>query len=242
MEATGWAAAARPRPAPSPEDTSHAVPGMASGNCRTVYPMDLTDVQAVLLDMDGTLVDSDAAVERAWRTWADEYGTDVERVLAIAHGSPAERTVRHLRPDLSDEQVTVAAARQLALQYEDLSDVTAAPGARELLAELDRRRLPWAVVTSADAKLARLRLAAAGLLVPVLITVEDVRVGKPDPEGYLLAARTLAAEPGRCLVVEDAEPGVLAGQAAGATVAALKGVPADLAIDDLYQLTRLFTR
>jgi mannitol-1-/sugar-/sorbitol-6-phosphatase len=204
--------------------------------------MDLTDVQAVLLDMDGTLVDSDAAVERAWRTWAAEYGTDPERVLAIAHGSPAERTVRRVRPDLGDDQVTAAAARQLALQYEDLSDVTAALGARELLAELDRRRLPWAVVTSADAKLARLRLAAAGLLVPVLITVEDVRAGKPDPEGYLLAARTLAAEPGRCLVVEDAEPGVLAGQAAGATVAALKGVPADLAIADLYHLTRLLTR
>jgi sugar-phosphatase len=159
-------------------------------------------------------------------------------VLAVAPGSPAERTVRHVRPDLSDDQVTAAAAaaRQLAPQYEDLSDVTAAPGARELLAELDRLGLPWAVVTSADAKLARLRLAAAGLLVPVLITVEDVRAGKPDPEGYLLAARTLAAEPGRCLVVEDAEPGVLAGQAASATVAALKGVPADLAIADLYQL------
>jgi mannitol-1-/sugar-/sorbitol-6-phosphatase len=204
--------------------------------------MELTEVQAVLLDMDGTLVDSDAAVERAWRTWAAEYGTDFERVLAIAHGSPAERTVRHVRPDLSAEQVTAAAARQLALQYEDLSDVTAAPGARELLAELDRLGLPWAVVTSADTKLARLRLAAAGLLVPVLITVEDVRAGKPDPEGYLLAARTLAVEPGRCLVVEDAEPGVLAGQAAGATVAALKGVPADLAIADLYQLTRLLKR
>jgi sugar-phosphatase len=196
--------------------------------------MDLTDVQAVLLDMDGTLVDSDAAVERAWRAWAGEYGVDVERALAIAPGSPAERTVRQLRPDLSDDRVVVAAARQLALQYEDLSDVTAAPGARELLAELDRLGLRWAVVTSADAKLARVRLAAAGLLVPVLITVEDVRAGKPDPEGYLLAARTLAAEPACCLVVEDAEPGVLAGQAAGATVAALKGVPADL-----YQLTRL---
>jgi len=201
--------------------------------------MNLTDMQAVLLDMDGTLVDSDAAVERAWRTWAGEYRTDPERVLTIAHGSPAERTVRRVRPDLSGELVTAAAARQLALQYEDLSDVTAAPGASELLAELDRLGLAWAVVTGADAKLARVRLAAAGLLVPVLVTVDDVRTGKPDPEGYLLAARKLATKPGRCLVVEDAEPGVMAGRAAGAMVAALKGVPADLAIEDLCQLTRL---
>ena len=70
--------------------------------------MNLADVQAVLLDMDGTLVDSDAAVERAWRTWAGEYRTDPGRVLAIAHGSPAERTVRRVRPDLSGALVTAA--------------------------------------------------------------------------------------------------------------------------------------
>ena len=66
-----------------------------------------------------------------------------------------------------------------------------------------------------------------------------MRAGKPDPEGYLLAARELGADPGRCLVVEDAEAGVRAGRAAGATVAALKGVPADIQIADLYQLRTL---
>src|ERR1700746_1965820 len=63
--------------------------------------------------------------------------------------------------------------------------------------------------------------------------------GKPDPEGYLLAARKLAADPRRCLVVEDAEAGVSAGRAAGAAVAALKGVPADIQIADLDELTSL---
>ena len=56
--------------------------------------MDLSDVEAVLLDMDGTLVDSDAAVERAWTTWAGEFGADAAAVLAIAHGAPADTTVR----------------------------------------------------------------------------------------------------------------------------------------------------
>jgi sugar-phosphatase len=64
-----------------------------------------------------------------------------------------------------------------------------------------------------------------------------VRAGKPDPEGYLLAARKLGVDPRRCLVVEDAEAGVRAGQAAGAVVAALRGVPADIQIADLYELT-----
>lgn len=201
--------------------------------------MELADVRAVLLDMDGTLVDSDAAVERAWRAWARDYGVDLDGETARLHGSPAEVTVRRLRPDLGDAEVAAAAARQLALQYEDVSDVTATPGAAELLAELDRLGRPWAVVTSADAKLATIRLAAAGLAVPVLITVEDVRAGKPDPEGYRLAAKRLGVDPGHCLVVEDAAPGVAAGRAAGALVAGLKEVPADLQLDDLHDLARL---
>ena len=202
--------------------------------------MELSQVRAVLLDMDGTLVDSDAAVERAWRTWAREYHVDRgPAVPLIAHGMPALGNVRRLRPDLSGDEAAAAARRQLALQYDDVSDVTAAPGARELLGELDRRGLPWAVVTSADPTLARVRLAAARIRPALLVTSEDVRAGKPDPEGYLLAARELGADPGRCLVEEDAEAGVRAGRAAGATVAALKGVPADIQIADLYQLRTL---
>jgi len=62
--------------------------------------MDLSQVQAVLLDMDGTLVDSDAAVERSWRTWAAEYPVDPGRGPLIAPGLPALANVRRLRPDL----------------------------------------------------------------------------------------------------------------------------------------------
>jgi len=204
--------------------------------------MELSRVQAVLLDMDGTLVDSDAAVERAWQAWAVEYGVDLGDGPPIAHGMPALGNVLRLRPDLTPEQAAAAAGRQLELQYDDVADVTAAPGAAELLAELDRLGLPWAIVTSADPTLARVRLAAARIRPPLLVTADDVRVGKPDPEGYLLAARKLGADPRRCLVVEDAEAGVRAGRAAGATVAALKGVPADIQIAGLDQLRTLLLR
>lgn len=194
-------------------------------------------IKAVLFDMDGTLVDSDAAVERAWRTWSAEYGADPEAVLAVAHGRPAEPTVREALPAADDETVAVAAARQLELQYDDLADVVPVKGATELLARLT---LPWAIVTSADRRLAEARLNAAGIVLPpVLITAEMVRAGKPDPDGYLLAAAKLGIEPHRCLVVEDAEPGVRAGHAAGARVAALKGVPADLEITALTDLVAL---
>lgn len=115
-------------------------------------------------------------------------------------------------------------------------------GAVELLATIGRLALPWAVVTSADLRLATARLGAAGIVAPLLVTVEDVAAGKPDPEGFLLAARRLGVEPARCLVVEDSEPGLAAGRAAGARVAALRGLSGDVVVEDLHRLAELFTR
>ncbi len=202
--------------------------------------MDLRAIDAVLFDMDGTLVDSDAAVERAWTTWAAGYGVDVAATIAGAHGAPAEATVRRMRPDLTGAQVTAAARHQLQLQYTDVDDVVPTPGA---LALLDAESVPWTIVTSADTRLATARLGAAGITAPALmVTVDDVRAGKPDPEGFLLGARRLGVPPGRCLVVEDSAPGVAAGAAAGARVAGLNGHPADLQPADLAELAALFVR
>lgn len=194
---------------------------------------------AVLFDMDGTLVDSDAAVDRSWIAWAKEYGVDPAIPLAIAPGHPAAATVAKILAGRDPEAIALAAARELALEYEDLTGVAATDGALDLLRVLDRRGIPWAVVTSADLRLATLRLDAAGIAPPVLVTSDDVARGKPDPAGYLLAAEHLGVECERCLVVEDAEPGVAAGRAAGALVAALKNTPGDLQIDSLRQIIEL---
>ncbi len=200
----------------------------------------MIDVRAVLFDMDGTLVDSDRAVERAWTVWAAEHGVDAAQAIALAHGSPSAPTVRRMLPHLDDAGVSTSAARQLELQYDDLSDVVAAPGTHDLLAVLDARSIPWAVVTSADARLAAARLGAAGIDAHVLVTIDDLTAGKPDPAGYLRAAELLDVPPARCLVVEDAEVGLQAGRAAGAMTAALRGLDGDLRLTDLGQLADLF--
>jgi HAD superfamily hydrolase (TIGR01509 family) len=202
----------------------------------------LATIAAVLLDMDGTLVDSDAAVERAWTTWAHEHGLDPAAVRPFMHGSPALVTARRLLPGRDEAALATAAQRQHDLQYGDLSGVVPTRGAHRLLRAVEELDLPWAVVTSADRRLARERLGAAEIDPPLLVTIEDTARGKPDPEPYLYAARRLGVAPERCLVVEDSEPGLAAGRASGALTAALRGLPGDLRPVDLDELTeRLLT-
>jgi sugar-phosphatase len=196
-------------------------------------------IEAVLLDMDGTLVDSHGAVERAWRRWAGEYGIDEAILEPVMHGGTPDRTIRIVAPELDSVVVESAARRQMELQYDDVGDVALACGARELLHRLATAGMPWAVVTNADERLARARLDAAGVRPPVLVTTDDVDAGKPDPAGFLLAAQRLGVPIERCLVVEDSAPGAEAGRRAGAVVAGLRGLPADVPVDDLAEVASL---
>ena len=193
-------------------------------------------IEAILFDMDGTLVDSKAAVERAWVAVAEELSLDTASVLAHCHGRPAPDTVRSFWPDADEADVDRAAARQLELQYTDLDDVTPMPGLRDVLHAIDRHGLPWAVVTSADVPLANARLLKCDIQPPVLVTVDDIHHGKPDPEGYLTAATRLGVAIDRCVVVEDSGVGAEAGRRAGAQVAALNGLECDIPLRTLHDL------
>jgi len=178
-------------------------------------------VRAVLFDLDGVLVHSAAAVERSWARWARRHGLDADRVVAACHGRPSVETIALHAPHLD------AAAEAAALEAEQAGDtegLTACRGAAELIGALDGAGVPWAVVTSGTRPLAAARLSAAGHRLPeVFVTADAVTRGKPDPEGYLAAARALGVSPGDCVVVEDAEPGARAGRAAGAAVIGVAG-------------------
>ncbi len=175
------------------------------------------DCDAVLFDLDGVLVDSAACVERHWRRWATEHGLDSEDIMRFAHGRPTVETIRLVAPHLPAE---VEAARLDASEAFDIDGVVAIRGAAQLV-----RSLPptaWAIATSGTRDTALTRLGHTGLPLPaVLITANDVKRGKPHPEGYILAATRLNVAPGRCVLVEDAPAGISAAQAAGMRVVAL---------------------
>lgn len=173
---------------------------------------------AVLFDMDGTLVDSRAVVERVWRRWAAEHDLDIARILEVTHGRRTIDSVREFA--LPGMDVEFESEKLEEQEIEDIEGIRAVTGAAELLARLGVGR--WAVVTSAGRELAIRRLTEAGLPVPpILVTAESVSQGKPDPEGYTLGARLLGFSAEGCLVFEDAPAGIEAGRRAGSDVIAV---------------------
>ncbi|MFE9623405.1 HAD family hydrolase [Streptomyces sp. NPDC006527] len=173
--------------------------------------------RALLLDMDGTLVNSDAVVERVWRRWAERHGLDGDEVMKVVHGRQGHASMALLLPGRPVEQNLADNARMLAEETADMDGVVPVPGAAEFMASL--RGLPHALVTSADVPLSTARMAAAGLPLPaVRVTAESVGASKPDPEGFLKGAAELGVDPGECVVFEDSGAGIAAGRSAGMKV------------------------
>jgi sugar-phosphatase len=179
--------------------------------------------RGVLFDLDGVLVDSTPAVARVWTIWANKHGFVPHEVVRQAHGRPSLTTIRELLPHADHEAENREVERG---EIEDVVGVIPLPGALELLQALPQDR--WTIATSCTRRLAEVRIRAAGLPLPKhLITSDDVQHGKPDPEPYIKAARTLGLAPADCIVVEDAPAGIRAGKAAGARVLALRTTAPD---------------
>ncbi|MFJ4844942.1 MULTISPECIES: HAD-IA family hydrolase [unclassified Streptomyces] len=180
-------------------------------------PSTAVPARALLLDMDGTLVNSDAVVERTWRRWAAEHGLEGDAVMRVVHGRQGYATMAVLLPERPMAENLADNKRLLAEETADVEGVVPIAGAPGFMAAL--RDLPHALVTSADDALARARMGAAGLRLPdVMITAERVSASKPDPEGFLKGAAELGFGPEDCVVFEDSEVGIAAAKAAGMRV------------------------
>ena len=188
----------------------------------------------VLLDLDGTLIDSIAAVERSWVRWCGEYDVDPVRLLGF-HGIPAAGVIAQLLPE---ERRARAFDRILELEVADVGDIVVLPGVADLLGALADGGVPTAIVTSGTRDLAEARIAATRLPhPPVVVTASDVARGKPFPDPWLEGARRLGVDPGQCLVLEDAAAGLRAARDAGCrALVAVLGTTAPAELEALADL------
>ena len=188
--------------------------------------MTVFEVDGLLFDLDGTLVDSSANVEAMWHAWADRVGIDVADVLAVSEGRQGCSVAAELTPDrdshAEDEWI-------IDYQLKQTGGVQPLAGAREMLDGLHHESGEgWGIVTSCVRELAMARLSAANLpRPPMIVPADDVSESKPAPEGFLLGAERLKLGPDRCLAFEDSAAGLKAAAAAGMPAIALTGATRD---------------
>lgn len=202
--------------------------------------------------MDGTLLDSSEAIGRCWGNFASRYQLEFDEFIPLIQGKPAHESIAMLRPTASQSDIENDSKWFEMLEASDTQGVVAYPGAIDLLNNLNRQHIPWAIVTSGTLPVATARIRAANLPFPkILVTPENVKRGKPDPEPYVFGARTLGLDINRCIVFEDAPAGIESGNRAGAKTvgilsqfskSALLEKNADLIINTLLDVSISFDK
>lgn len=182
-------------------------------------------VDAILFDMDGTLIDSTPGVLIAWDSFGREYGFDGAAAAHDGHGRRLTESLVEKCNLETPEQIAAA-----ILRFEEAvidGGPIALPAAQALLSQIDAGSSPsargWTIVTSATNVYTPKALSRTGIPVPAAgyVTADDVERGKPEPDPYLAGAARVGVDPKNCLVVEDAPSGLLAGHRAGARTLAV---------------------
>ena len=177
--------------------------------------------KAVLFDMDGVLVDSYDAHLESWLVMANEQGQSFTKEhFDTVFGRTSFEIIAELweNCDLSREEMMEMDDRKELLFREILEkNFPAMPGIKKLVAALDEAGFQLAVGSSGPPENVEFVLNALGLKdrFDAVVTGRDVTRGKPDPEVFLTAAAKVGVDPSRCIVVEDAPPGIKAAHAGG---------------------------
>ena len=178
------------------------------------------NIQAVLLDLDGLLIDSEPIYRSAWQSAAADLGYELSddlylTLIGLSDRDSEEALIRAFGSEFSLAQFRGLWPARWRRQVE-ISGIPVKPGLWDFLKVIEKRLLPVAVATSSDVEQAGMSLQAAGLSqrFSCIVTGDLVPNGKPAPDIFLEAARRLGFPPGHCIVLEDSEAGVLAAAAA----------------------------
>ena len=180
----------------------------------------MSQLQAIVFDMDGLMVDSEPLSQQAWDEYLRPYGHQLtEEIVSSIIGLRADVSTPTIKKLFNlPEPVPVIIAKRAAL-YSQIraKGVPTMPGLHELQAEIERRQIPWAVATSSPRHHAEEILQQLGLQdrCRAIAAGDEVAHGKPQPDIYLLAAERLGIPPQNCLALEDSGPGSQAAVAAG---------------------------
>ena len=216
---------------------------------------DLPPPRALVIDLDGTLVDTVDARIRSWLEVFEEAGITATRgqvaPLIGSDGRRLARVVAEAAGQPVDDERAEAIDRRAGELFDAINtDPRALPGARELLLAADERRLAWAIATSSRREQVRRSVEALGLSrPPTIVDGSEVEHAKPAPDLMLKAAATLGVEPAACWCIGDATWDMAAGAAAGMVAvgvtagsavdaAALRAAGAVAVVDTLAELER----
>lgn len=203
---------------------------------------------AVLWDMDGVIVDTAPYHFAAWQQVFEKRGVKFTRAeFKRSFGRRNDSII----PDILDKSISAAEIAVIVKEKEAIfrrlgrNKIKPFPGAVNLIKRLAEHSIKMALVTSTPVRNIEVVLSGLGIadLFQTVISGEDVTKGKPDPEGFLLAAERLGIKPGDCVVIEDSTAGVSAAKKAGMHCVAItntrprsKLTRADLIIDSLVTM------
>jgi HAD superfamily hydrolase (TIGR01509 family) len=215
----------------------------------------MSTIGAILFDMDGVLMDSEPLHLRATQLVLGDRGrsfTERDNLVFVGATDPEVFRVLRILFDLDASTAELVSRKREHLITLVRTEGRPLPGVPEVPLRLRDTGLRLGLVSASarpviDAVLKAVELDGA---FETIVSGDEVARGKPAPDGFLMAARRLATDPERCLVVEDSRNGVLAGKAAGMTVAAVPGPttkgqdfsPADLILPSLEALPKLLDR